>query len=119
MAALNTEKTRLDGLLKESTAAIRKQTDEKKVIVSQLEESNQNLSLSQKKVQDLQKKLDDNESSSKNLNEEMKIRLEEKTNTIEGKTTEHHIQYKPISIKLSDPQHLKHMSVMTNSYFSR
>ena len=97
MAALNTEKTRLDGLLKESTAAIRKQTDEKKVIVSQLEESNQSLSLSQKKVQDLQKKLDDNESSSKKLNEEMKIRLEEKTNTIEGKTTVHHIQYKPIN----------------------
>ena len=98
MAALNTEKTRLDGLLKESAAAIRKQTDEKKVIVSQLEESNQNLSLSQKKVQDLQEKLDDNISSSKKLVEEMKIRLEEKTNTIEGKTTEHHIQYKPISI---------------------
>ena len=97
VAALNTEKTRLDGLLKESTAAIRKQTDEKKVIVSQLEESNQSLSHSQKRVQDLQKKLDDNESSSKKLNEEMKIRLEEKTNTIEGKTTLHQIQYKPIS----------------------
>ena len=97
VAALNTEKTRLDGLLKESTAAIRKQTDEKKVIVSQLEESNQSLSLSQKKVQDLQKKLDDKESSSKKLNEEMTIRLEEKFNTIEGKTTEHHIQYKTIS----------------------
>ena len=111
MAALNTEKTRLDGLLKESTAAIRKQTDEKKVIVSQLEESNQNLSLSQKKVQDLQKKLDDNESSSKKLNEEMKIRLEEKTNTIEGKTTEHHIQCKPISFNFI-------ISVTATSYFS-
>ena len=85
MATLNTEKTRVDGLLKESIAAIRKQTDEKKVIVSQLEESNQSLSLSQKKVQDLQKKLDDNESSSKKLKEEMTIKLEEKTNTIDGK----------------------------------
>ena len=97
VASLNTEKTRLDGLLKESTAAIRKQTDEKKVIVSQLEESNQSLSHSQKRVQDLQKKLDDNENSSKKLNEEMKKRLEENTNTIEGKTSLHHIQYKPIS----------------------
>ena len=95
MAALNTEKTRLDGLLKESSAAIRNQMDEKKVIVSQLEESNQSLSHSQKMVQDLQKNLDDNESSSKKINEEMKKILEEKTNTIEGKTTVHHIQYKP------------------------
>ena len=85
MATLNTEKTRVDGLLKESIAAIRKQTDEKKVIVSQLEESNQSLSLSQKRVQDLQKKLDDNESFSKKLNEEMTIKLEEKINTIDGK----------------------------------
>ena len=100
VAALNTEKTRLDGLLKESTAAIRKQTDEKKVIVSQLEESNQSLSHSQKRVQDLQKKLDDNESSSKRLDEEMKIRLEEKTNTIEGKTNVHHIQYKPTNFSI-------------------
>ena len=76
--------------MKESTAAIRKQTDEKKVIASQLEESSQSLSLSQKRVQDLQKKLDDNESSSKKLIEEMKIRLEEKTNTIEGKKTINH-----------------------------
>ena len=90
MATLNTEKTRVDGLLKESTAAIRKQTDEKKVIASQLEESSQSLSLSQKRVQDLQKKLDDNESSSKKLIEEMKIRLKEKTNTIEGKKTINH-----------------------------
>ena len=76
--------------MKESTAAIRKQTDEKKVIASQLEESSQSLSLSQKRVQDLQKKLDDNESSSKKLIEEMKIRLKEKTNTIEGKKTINH-----------------------------
>ena len=85
MATSNTEKTRVDGLLKESIAAIRKQTDEKKVIVSQLEESNQSLSFSQKRVQDLQKKLDDNESFSKKLNEEMTIKLEEKINTIDGK----------------------------------
>ena len=63
MATLNTQKTRLDGHLKESSASIRKLTDEKKQIIVQLEEISKNGSVLEQQLQESKKKIEVDEKS--------------------------------------------------------
>ena len=86
MATLNTQKTRLDGQLKESSASIRKLTDEKKQIIVQLEEVSKNGSVLEQKLQEAKNKIEVGEKSMKELQEEMTQKLQENSNSAEGKT---------------------------------
>ena len=85
VATLNTQKTRLDGQLKESSASIRKLTDEKKQIVIQLEEVSKNGSVSEQKLREANKKLENSKKSMKAIQEEMTQKLRENSNNFEGK----------------------------------
>ena len=85
VAALNTEKTRLDIQVKESIMTNKKLTDEKKDICRQLEENNKNNTVLEQKMCNIQKKLDDSEKSLKRNEEEMQVKLKESADYIEGK----------------------------------
>ena len=85
VAALNTEKTRLDIQVKESIMTNKKLTDEKKDICRQLEENNKNNTVLEQKMCNIQKKLDDAEKSLKRNEEEMQVKLKESADYIEGK----------------------------------
>ena len=84
VATLNTQKTRLDGQLKESSTTIRKLNDEKKQIIAQMEEVTGNCTSMQQQLQDANKKVEMSEQSIKTFQEEMAQKLKENMNTVEG-----------------------------------
>ena len=69
---------------------IRKISDEKKVILVQLEESNQKCSDLEVKLSDTQKKIEDTEKSMSAFKEETNVKLQESTNNILGKSFDSH-----------------------------
>merc|ERR1712062_583820 len=80
MGTLNTQKTRLDGQLKESLMSVRKLADEKKQIITQLEEVSNKSSTMEKQLQEANKKLEISDKSIKTLQDEMNQKLKESTN---------------------------------------
>ena len=63
---------------------IRKITDEKKEIAGQLEEAKKKCSVLEHNLNDIQKKVEDTETSMKVINEENNAKLKENTNILEG-----------------------------------
>ena len=84
VATLNTQKTRLDGQLKESSMSMRKLADEKKQIMTQLEEVSNKSSTMEKQLQEANKKLEISDKSIITLQDEMHQKLKESTNTVAG-----------------------------------
>ena len=81
---MNTQKTRLDGQLKESSASIRKLNDEKKQMIAQMEEVTRNCTSMQQQLQVANKKVETSEQSIKTVQEEMAQKQKENISAIEG-----------------------------------
>ena len=111
VATLNTQKTRLDGQLKESSASIRKLNDEKKQIIAQMEEVTRNCTTMQQQLQDANKKVETSEQSIKAVQEEMAQKQKENVNAIEGNNLLNDYYYAHIQIDLG---HL-HDNLLPNS----
>ena len=89
---MNTEKTRLDGQVKESNTTIKKLKDELKEVDIQLEDSKKNNSTLEQRLSEMQEKIQNTEIAMKKLKEEMKVKLKENTQTIESKILCLHIK---------------------------
>ena len=89
---MNTEKTRLDGQVKESNTTIKKLKDELKEVDIQLEDSKKNNATLEQRLSEMQEKIQNTEISMKKLKEEMKVKLKENTQTIESKILCLHIK---------------------------
>ena len=82
---MNTEKTRLDGQVKESNTTIKKLKDELKEVDIQLEDSKKNNATLEQRLSEMQEKIQNTEIAMKKIKEEMKVKLKENTQTIESK----------------------------------
>ena len=89
---MNTEKTRLDGQVKESNTTIKKLKDELKEVDIQLEDSKKNNSTLEQRLSEMQEKIQNTEIAMKKIKEEMKVKLKENTQTIESKILCLHIK---------------------------
>ena len=89
---MNTEKTRLDGQVKESNTTIKKLKDELKEVDIQLEDSKKSNSTLGQRLIEMQEKIDNTEIAMKKIKEEMKVKLKENTQTIESKILCLHIK---------------------------
>ena len=89
---MNTEKTRLDGQVKESNTTIKKLKDELKEVDIQLEDSKKNNATLEQRLSEMQEKIQNTEIAMKKIKEEMKVKLKENTQTIESKILCLHIK---------------------------